>query len=133
MQYADVAFLAARVHSSLLSGVSAEQQDAALSSASEEVDGYLAARYPVPLPSWTDAVRKVVADLAAYDLAGAKAFAVDGRPSLLSVRRDAALKWLKEVRDGLISPTGLSATATPITPPGVLSSDDATSTMSRAL
>lgn len=114
-QYASAGFLAER-HPLLVEDVTTLAQDSALAAASETADSYLANRYSMPLSSWTDALRRVVCDLAAWDLSGAKAVGSDGTPTLWRLRYLDALAWLKSVRDGEISPPGIVDSGAPSGP-----------------
>lgn len=106
-QYASAEFLAQNsAHPSLLQGKSLGDQNAALATASRVADSYLRQRYAVPLESWEDDLRRVVCDIAAYDLAGQKAHGVDGRTTLVRVRYEDAVKWLKAVASGAASLAG---------------------------
>lgn len=99
-QYASAAFFAETVHSSLAMGKTTAQLNAALVTASRLADSYLKTRYTVPLTAWDDDLSRAVCDVAAYDIAGSKAHGVDGGKTLIRVRYDDAIRWLKDVSSG---------------------------------
>ncbi|MFN7131605.1 MAG: phage protein Gp36 family protein [Myxococcales bacterium] len=88
-----------------LSEIAADAQDAALASASGVVDGYLRARFTLPLLSWGDELRRVVCHIAAYDLMTVRGFDPEN-PSDINLRQryEDALRWLRDVANGAITP-----------------------------
>lgn len=81
--------------------------DRALQDNAALIDGYLAARYTLPLSSWPGALRRCNAILAAYDMAHARGFDAGGVGSWIRQQRDWWVKWLEQVRDGRLSPPGI--------------------------
>ncbi len=83
--------------------------DAALVAASADADGYLAARFPLPLVTWGDDVRQRVCDIAAYRLASNGGYNPEGSAEDLRDRYDDAWRWLRDVAAGLVTPSATSA------------------------
>ena len=106
--YTERTFLAKRVTAALLAGKSSGDQDDFLVAASREADSYLGLRYTLPLTAWADDLRDVVCEIAAYKMGDSKAFAPDGAKTALRVRYEQAIKWLCDVRDKRILPTGIT-------------------------
>ncbi len=77
--------------------------DRALADATAEIDGYLAARYQLPLTSTPTVLVRVCADLARYHLHD------DHLPEPVQVRYKAAIDLLRQVSTGRVS-LGLSET-----------------------
>jgi phage gp36-like protein len=70
----------------------------ALRDATAEIDGYLAARYALPLVSVPSILVRVNADIARYYLYD------DHAPELVSQRYKSAVDWLQRVSEGKVSP-----------------------------
>ena len=68
--------------------------ETALQDACEEVDGYLAVRYPLPLPNVPNNLKRLVCEIARYKLYFEEA------PEATEVRYRMAIDFLKGVRDG---------------------------------
>jgi phage gp36-like protein len=68
--------------------------ETALQDACEEVDGYLAVRYPLPLPNVPNNLKRIVCEIARYKLYFEEA------PEATEVRYRMAIDFLKGVRDG---------------------------------
>lgn len=71
----------------------------ALDQASVEIDGYLAGRYTLPLPSVPRLLEGICCDIARYRLSGAEAQETD---AIRNRYRD-AIKMLEALRDGKMS------------------------------
>lgn len=71
------------------------------------IDGYLAARYALPLSAWPGALRRCNAILAAFDVSHARGFDAGGVGSWIRSQRDWWLKWLGDVRDGRLALPGI--------------------------
>ena len=68
--------------------------ETALQDACEEVDGYLAVRYPLPLPNVPNNLKRLVCDIARYKLH------FEAAPEAVELRYKMAIDFLKGVRDG---------------------------------
>jgi len=80
--------------------------DAALNDAKATIDGYLAARYPLPLAAVPDVLNRVSCDLARYYLYDERA------TEQVTKRHDDALKLLDKISNGSVT-LGLPVTDTP--------------------
>lgn len=80
--------------------------DAALNDAKATINGYLAARYPLPLSTVPDVLSRVSCDLARYYLYDERA------TEQVTKRHDDALKLLKQLSEGVVT-LGLPSTDTP--------------------
>lgn len=94
--------------SAALTNVPTATQEESLDAMSAIADGYLSSRYELPLSAWGDDLRACVCRLAAYDLMVTRGFnpTAGGDESLL-VRHDHAMRWLRDVAGGVVSPTGV--------------------------
>ena len=68
--------------------------ETSLQDACEEVDGYLAVRYPLPLPNVPNNLKRLVCDIARYKLH------FEAAPEAVELRYKMAIDFLKGVRDG---------------------------------
>jgi len=68
--------------------------ETSLQDACEEVDGYLAVRYPLPLPNVPNNLKRLVCDIARYKLH------FEAAPEVVELRYKVAIDFLKGVRDG---------------------------------
>lgn len=68
--------------------------ETALQDACEEVDGYLAVRYPLPLPNVPNNLKRIVCEIARYKLY------FEVAPEAVELRYKMAIDFLKGVRDG---------------------------------
>lgn len=75
-----------------------------LTSASGVIDGYLAARFVLPLVSWSDDLRRHCSIIAAYDLMSVRGHNPHGPDENLRLRYQDTLRWLRDVADGKIHP-----------------------------
>jgi len=84
-----------------LTGVSSTIQEAALESASDTADGYMRARYALPLTTWGDDLRRAVCAIAAWDLLCVRGFDPSrGGDVAVQARYEAAMLWLRDVSQG---------------------------------
>lgn len=89
-----------------LTGVSADDQQAALDSASGVTDGYLAARFNLPLvaPFPPDLVQ-AVCSIAAYTLLSRRGYNPEaGSDQNVRLRYEDAMKWCRDVSDNRAHP-----------------------------
>ena len=94
------------IRSDALRSVSALQQDAAIASASDEMDGYLGSRYKLPLSAWGSDVRIMCARLAIYSIISARGFNPESSgDSQLVEMRDIAERWLVRISNGSLALT----------------------------
>jgi phage gp36-like protein len=101
-----------------LAGVSLDAQTAALQSASDEADGYLSARYTLPLLVWGGDLKLRVCELAAWTVLKTRGFdPASGDAALRDASTDAR-KWLADVSARRVNPrvTDSSPTQTPAAP-----------------
>lgn len=77
----------------------------ALADADAEIDGYLAARYTLPLPSTPVVLVRMACDLARYRLFD------DGVPETVRVRYQDAVSLLKRLSSGEVQLAGIAAVA----------------------
>lgn len=116
MAYADVADLyRLALRQAALSGILVADQNAALEAASRVADSYLQARYKLPLTAWGDDLRRAVAIIAAYDLLAGRGFTPEGADEHVRLRYEDALRWLRDVSLGVVTPVGV-VDATPTQP-----------------
>lgn len=99
-----------------LTGIAAPDQDAALEAASSLADGYLAARYTLPLLAWGDDLKRAVSLIAAYDLMTRRGYNPEGGDEQLRLRYEDGMRWLEQVGKGTISPVGLEESPPSATP-----------------
>lgn len=92
--------------SGALTNVPTATQEEALDAASAVADGYLRTRgYALPLTAWSDDLRAQVARLAAYDLMVTRGFNPNaGNDETLRLRHEDALRWLRDVASGTVTP-----------------------------
>ena len=93
--------------------VSAGDISSAIEAASKKADSYLRNRFPVPLASWGLDLTQAICAMAAYELvASLLLFQPEASSNQVLVsRNDAALRWLKQVADGLATPDGVTSSA----------------------
>ena len=86
--------------------ISTTQQDAAIAAASDEMDGYLGARYKLPLTAWGQDVRLMCARLAIYICISTRGFNGNSPgDDQLILAHDMAERWLKRISDGSLALT----------------------------
>lgn len=96
-----------------LADITAADQDAALAAASTLADGYLASRFTLPLSVWGDDLRLAVCSIGAYRLMTRRGYNPVGGDENLRLIYEDAMKWLKEVANGLITPLVTDSSTTP--------------------
>ncbi len=95
--------------SAALTNISTEAREDALDAASSLADGYLSSRFGLPLSAWGDDLRSCVSRLAAYDLMVTRGYAPEaGRDDQLLLRSEAAMRWLRDVAAGIVTPQGVT-------------------------
>jgi phage gp36-like protein len=87
--------------------------DQALASASSVADGYLAARFTLPLAVWGDDLKRAVCAIACYDLMVGIGFNPEGADEQLRKRYEDAMAWLKGIATGVVVPVVTDSSATP--------------------
>lgn len=91
----------------LESVVDAEKQ-AALDAASSDAAGLLAKRYALPLLEWGTSITRRVVHLAVYDMLSVRGFNPQrGADANIQKRYDDAMKWFRDVSEGLVEPEGV--------------------------
>jgi phage gp36-like protein len=94
------------IRSDALRSILVGDQDAAIASASDEMDGYLGSRYKLPLTAWGSDVRIMCARLAIYSLISARGFNPNSSgDSQLVEMRDIAERWLVRISNGSLALT----------------------------
>ena len=91
-----------------LTGISTDEQQAALDTASGVADGYLASRYALPITAYGQDLTRAVCNIAAYDLMSVRGYSPDGSNSTIRDRYDDAIRWLERVAAGTVSPVGIA-------------------------
>jgi phage gp36-like protein len=100
------------VPSSALDGITSADQQVALDAASGIADGYVAARYTLPLvaPFPTDLVI-AVCQIAAWNLLRVRGFNPDaGQDAVIRSGYEDATRWLRLVAEGKVSPQVIDST-----------------------
>lgn len=89
-----------------LAGFTADQQQAALDAASDVADGYLRSRFRLPLATPVTAdLKRAVCAVAAFDLLTSRGFNPEaGADTVVRLRYEDALKWLRDVADERVTP-----------------------------
>lgn len=88
--------------------ISADDKDRVLVSVSTEADGYLNARYTLPLTAWGDDLRQHVVNIAAYRLLVRRGWSpVSPEDETIRTGYTDAIAWLSKVKDERISPPGI--------------------------
>jgi phage gp36-like protein len=83
-----------------------------LEAASREADGYIGSQYALPLEAIGVDLRKFVSWIAAFNIMSAIGYSPEaGQDNLFERNYDRAIKWLKEVRGGLVAPSGMQGAA----------------------
>jgi phage gp36-like protein len=95
------------LRSAALAGISAADQQRALEAASRVADSYLQARYTLPLSAWGIDLTRTVAIIAAYDLLAARGFASEGADEHVRLRYEDAIRWLRDVSLGVVTPVDI--------------------------
>lgn len=94
------------INPSAIQGVDPLTQQTAIDVAADEINGYFAGRYPLPLITWDRKIRQVNAWLAVYAIMSGRGFD-PSRPGDdgIQLRYDAAIKWCVGVQERTIHPT----------------------------
>ena len=90
-----------------LSGISPSKRAEALAAASSDADGKLGVVFDLPLLSWGTDLTKCVCKIAAYELLSTRGFNPDGADANVRDRHNDAWRWLREVADLTVVPTGI--------------------------
>jgi len=83
--------------------VNAERIDAAIKDATDEVNGYCQARYPVPFSPAPGYVKKLTMDIALYNLFSARGYDEDSTDKSIIDRYRAAVRSLENIAKGVIT------------------------------
>lgn len=78
-----------------------------LASASATAESYLSSRYTLPFLSYGQDFKRVVFDIAVYDLLSERGMSLDGSDANFRARYKDAIDWLKRVNSGQATPLGL--------------------------
>ena len=85
--------------------VSTLDQEAALEGASGTADGYLRAKFKLPLTAVTTDLTRAVCQVAAYDLLSVRGFNPEqGSDINVRSRYEDAIRWLEQVAKGTVTP-----------------------------
>lgn len=93
-----------------ITAVPEEAQLRAIARASALADGYLSARYTLPLTSWGEDLRGAVVDIATYYLCTSNVGynpAQSSTDQSIAERYSAATMWLRDVGSGKANPSGV--------------------------
>lgn len=96
------------INAAALGGIPTITQQAALDTAAQLIDGYLASRFVLPLKSWQNDLRRACAIIAAYDLMMGRGF--DPSPALaeiLDTRYKSVQTWLNQIAREEVTPAGI--------------------------
>jgi phage gp36-like protein len=96
--------LADHVGANVLAGVSTAKQDAVCARVNALFDGAFRGRFVLPIVSWDVNVTAMAAQVAIYDLLSIRGFASDGSDDNYRSRHSDAMRWLKQVVDGDVTP-----------------------------
>lgn len=94
-----------------LRNVGADKEEKALEAASRFADGYLNARYKLPLATngYGSDLKRVVTDIAAFMLMKSRGFSPETADAdVFKGAHDEAVKWLTGVAKGSITPVGIT-------------------------
>jgi phage gp36-like protein len=80
--------------------------------ATDDADGYLRRRYTLPLVSWSSDLTDNVGHLAVWGGINARGFQPEGPDAMLLDNRNAAVRWLKDVGAGNVTPNIVDSTPT---------------------
>lgn len=88
-----------------LTGIANTEQDAALSAASNKIDSYLSKRFELPLTVAGDDLKHACVSMTAYMLLSRRGFSAGvGDAEQLRLNHEDALRWLKDVANGIATP-----------------------------
>lgn len=118
MSYASIADLVVYgLPSTALGSLTTDQKQAALDTASGEIDSYLRGRYGLPLATWGVEITKACAVIAAYELMNVRGFnPAAGADSNLELRHQKTLAWLSDVQHQAAHPNVQSAVVPELPP-----------------
>lgn len=120
------------IRAGALTGVSTDEQDAALEAASDLADSYMRSRYALPLTGYGDDLKRAVCAVAAWDLLSTRGFAPQGgADEAVQTRYESAIGWLKDVSAGRAAVSGGNTTPTPTRTSRVSSAASVTSSAKR--
>lgn len=98
--------------------LTSSQINSALAVASRFVDSYLAKRYRVPLETYGEDIKRIVIDIAQYDIMARRGFRPgSGADEIIIKRRDDAIEWLRMVAKKLVEPTNVTESSPEIATP----------------
>lgn len=105
--------------SALPSSITPTQREQAIAAASAVADGYLGARFRLPLASWGVDLTQAVCKIAAFDLLATQVGfnPESGANAILVDRKNDAMRWLEHIAAGKITPAGV-VDSTPSAAPG---------------
>jgi len=99
------------ISAAALAGISGTVQQAALDAASGVADGYLRARYTLPIVTPDTGLKRAVCGIAAYDLLKARGFNPEnGADQIIVKGYDDAMRWLRDVSNGVVAPALVDST-----------------------
>lgn len=119
------------IRAGALSGVSTDDQDAALEAASDLADSYLRSRYTLPFTGYGDDLKRAVCAIAAWDLLSTRGYNPQGSDEAIQTRQEQAIVWLKDVSAGRAAVSGGNTTPTPSRTSRVSSAATVTSSAKR--
>lgn len=118
-------FLDQSIPGEALTGLSTTQIDDALAWASDEADSYLGKRLVLPLISWGNDLRRKVGDLAQFNLLSRRGFRPgSGNDAIAEKRYDDAVRWLRDVSNGIVVPAGVVDSSPQLDEEGPLASSE---------
>jgi len=124
MAYATVAkLMQVGVNADALTGIPEADLQAALDDASATADGYLAARYVLPLVApFPGDLQLRICEIAAFLAVAARGLDPEGAHKVIRLRYEDALRWLRDVSNNHVQPAVTdSRPSTSSLPPRVLS------------
>ena len=93
------------VNANATTGIDSGDVQTAIDGASDLIDGYLRAKFTLPLVAWGKDLRRACAIIAAYDLMSGRGYNPgDPGDDQLRLRYEDVLRWLRDVASGLVSP-----------------------------
>jgi phage gp36-like protein len=85
--------------------LSSPQQQKALDAANALADGYLGAKFKLPLTSWGEDLRDAVVAVARFKLLVSRGFNPEGKSAeAVVLAYDAAIDWFKGISKGVVTP-----------------------------
>jgi phage gp36-like protein len=96
-----------------LEKIAADDLDQGLEAASRIADGYLTSRYVLPITTWGHDLRLCVCSIAAYHLLSGRGFNPEGADENMRLRFEDAMRWLREVNKGVVTPVGITDSSSP--------------------